>query len=102
MPEQLPAAAQAAVTRAAVALAKAARAGVDADTYTTLVAAQMTSLHRAWNGRGVGSVQLLGALIAAQARITAHLADLADRAAGDGEAGRYLDQLGELAAHERE
>ncbi|NUW33417.1 hypothetical protein HTZ77_18560 [Nonomuraea sp. SMC257] len=94
--EQLPAAAQAAVTRVAIALLKAARAGVDADAYAELVRAQMATLHRAWTPLGVTGVDLFGALIAAQARIGAHLANLADV---NGEAGRYLNELGGLAAH---
>ncbi|MGW3352575.1 hypothetical protein ACWDA3_55580 [Nonomuraea rubra] len=94
--DQLPADAQAAVTRAAVALLKAARAGVDEDTYAELVYAQMIALHRTWCGDDVPAVRMFGALISAQARIGAHLAGLADR---NGQAGRYLDELGGLAAH---
>lgn len=99
MAEQLPADAQAAVTRAAVTLLKAARAGMEADAYTLLVEAQMAALHRAWTREGSTSgVALFGALIAAQARIGAHIADLADNVGDDGAAGRYLNELGGLAA----
>jgi hypothetical protein len=97
--EQLPTEAQTAITRAAVALLKAARAGVDADTYTALVYAQMFTLHKTWCGDGgVPTVRVFGALIAAQARIGAHLATLADNAPG-APGGRYLDELGGLAVH---
>lgn len=99
--EQLPAAAHTAITRAAVSLIKAARAGVDDDVFVDLVHAQMAALHRAWTPQGVTGVDLLGALIAAQARIGAHLAGLADDAPG-GPAARYLDELGGLAAQRTE
>lgn len=94
--EQLPADAQAAVTRAAVNLVKAARAGMDNDAYIGLVTSQMLSLRRAWPDLDIA--RLFAALITAQAHVAARLADLADQNP-DAPARRYLDELGGLAAH---
>lgn len=98
--EQLPAAAQAAITAAAVDLIKAGHAGVEGPTFDRLVMATLQELHATY---GMGApVAVFAHLLGTMGRVSVRLAHGWDEAVGGAPAAAYLAEVATLAARGRD
>lgn len=88
------------ITAAAVQMTKAARAGLDEPTLDQLLNTVVVDLFRSVGSKKELAMPIWRAVITAQARIAARLADDWDAAASGSPATAYLTEVGSLASRE--